>query len=151
MNPNNKIPPGQVLIYVIDQARTALDFLKELEAEWKKTRVEKKDGSLIRKRQRVIADAFVVYIASLFDKTENAVSFVRSYPPHKFIDDFMNTELVKKCIIHRNNRSGHQSEQFGHVISLDLILSSEVEKWLEAASFAVATRQLPIRDRKNKK
>jgi len=104
------------------------------------------DGSLIRKRQRIVADAFAVYIASLFDTTNGTHSLVRSYLLHKFVEDFRKKkDVVQKCIRHRHNRAGHQSQEYGFVIPLDLILSSDIEAWLNEAEYAVATDKFSVK------
>lgn len=140
-----KMPPAQALVWVIDGAQTSLAFLRELQTELEKRRQQQLDGALIRRRQRVVADAFAVYIASLFDTHSGTHSLVRSYAPHPFIAQFRKHEVVQKCIEHRHNRLGHQSQRYGFVIPLDLILSSNIDAWLSEAMFAVAARQLDLK------
>ncbi len=137
-----KMPPAQAIAWVIEGARTSFAFLKELEEEWQKRREQQLDGALIRRRQRVVADAFTVYIASLFDSRQGTHSLVTAYCPHRFITDFRKQDVVQKCIEHRHNRAGHQSQQYGFVVPLDLILSSNIDAWLSEAMYGVATGKL---------
>ncbi len=135
-------------MYVIDAARTSLVFLKEMQSQWEETVVHHRDGSDIKKRQRIVADAFVIYVASLFDRTCGTHSLARSYLSHPFIGQFKQMELVQKCIEHRNKRAGHQSEYYGFIVPLDMILSSDIDMWLSDAAYAIATHRLPLKKQK---
>lgn len=142
---NKKMPPAQAIAYVIEGARTSLELLKELQTEWEQRRAKQLDGAILRRRQRIVADALTMYVASLFDKRRDTHSLVTAYQPHKFITDFRNQEVVKKCIEHRHNRSGHQSQKYGFVIPLEVILSSNLDAWLSEALYGVISGHLVLR------
>jgi len=141
-NEGRKMPPAQAIVSSIYGAKDSLIFLRELQSDWEDARELNIDGSLIRRHQRIVADAFTMYIRSIFDSTKGTHSLVKSYMPHQFIRDFHEKDIVKKCILHANNRFGHQHKNYGFVVSLDLILSSEIEAWLNDAHYAVATGKL---------
>lgn len=138
-----KMSPAQALEYAITGARNPFQFLKELEVERQKAVQGQKDGALVKIRQQIIADAFVTYLTSLFDSRKGTHSLVNSYIKHRFIEEFKNNEVVKKCIKHRHNRAGHQSQGYGFFVSINDILSSDLESWLNDAYFAVCTKSIP--------
>jgi hypothetical protein len=139
------IPPDQVLIDVIKKARMSFQWLTELDTEWHRRIENHKDGSQIREQQGIILDIFAVYINSLVDKTKGTHSFLRSYKPHSFIEQFNKNPFVKLCIKHRMNRAGHQSEKYGSVAALDVVLASRLDEWLNEAYYLVGTGQLEKR------
>ena len=138
------MPAAQALAWTIEGARDSFKWLKELQDQWEEARVKNKDGSSFRKKQRIIADAFAMYITSLFDTRSGTHSFIKSYQPHKFIKNFQKHTVVQKCIKHRHNRAGHQSKQYGFVVPLDEILSSDLDSWLSEAYYAVCTDKLTL-------
>lgn len=139
---NKEMPSAQAMEYVISAARDSLKWLKELEQIWKEKRERREDGSVTRKQQRIVADAFTVYIASLFDGRSGSHSFLKSYGKDPFIEKFKKHPVVKACVTHRNNRAGHQSQKYGFVVPLDMILASDLESWLSEAHYRVCTHQL---------
>ena len=40
------------------------------------------------------------------------------------------------------NRAGHQSEEYGSIASLDVVLASRLDQWLNDAYYLVGTGQL---------
>lgn len=136
------MPPEQALVYVMKKALFSFQWLAELDNEWEKRRSDKKDGSKIREQQAIILDAFCVYISSLFDKTKDTHSLLRSYVPNNFIKKFESNTFVKLCIKHRNNRAGHQSKKYGSVAPLDAVINSHLDQWLQQAQYLVGTRKM---------
>ena len=110
-----------------------------------------KDASLIKKRSMVVVDAFAIYIASLIDPyklrdgTIISHSLINSYQSHDLINQFRDLEVVQKCQEHRNNRLGHQSQEYGHFIPLDFILSSDIYTRLSTLHEAVATDEFSLK------
>lgn len=138
------IPAAQAISYVIDKARNSLTWLEELNIEWMATQEKGEDGSTIRVRQGIVADALTIYLAALFDKRPGTHSLVNSYESHAFIEDFKKHPVVTACVMHRHNRAGHQSEKYGFIVPLDTILSSNLRTWLDEAFYAVCTGKFVI-------
>lgn len=139
-----KMPPAQALYHVIQKAKLSFEWLQELETEWKIKVEKQQDGSLIRKRQMLILDAFTTYISSLFDTTKGVHSLTKSYLLNQFVVDFQNHPVVKQCRVHRHNRVAHQSQKYGYVAALDKILSSNIGSWLNEAIYVVGTKKLSL-------
>jgi hypothetical protein len=136
------MPPEQALTYVIEQALFSFGWLVELDIQWQLRTRDRRDASQIRKQQGIVRDAFSVYIASLFDMSKGTHSLLRSYVKNEFIEKFKQNPFVKSCIKHRNKRAGHQSKEYGFVIPLDVIINSDLDKWLNEAFYLVATKQM---------
>lgn len=139
------MPPAQAICYVIDNARNAMKWLADLDSEWKESQRIGEDGSDIRSKQRIVADALTVYLATLFDKRRGTHSLLNSYEGNQFIEDFKQHPVVAACLMHRHNRAGHQSEKYGFVVPLNTILSSDLGSWLNEAFYAVCTGKLTIK------
>lgn len=139
------MPPAQAIGYVIKGALNSLEWLKEIEDEWNEQTKKGKDGSLIRRRQRIVADAFVIYLDSLFQIRRDSYSLVSTYESTPFIQAFKKHELIQKVKLHRNNRSGHQSQKYGFVIPIKAILESNIAEWLKEAKYLVSTKQLNVK------
>lgn len=137
------MPPEQALVYVIKKALLTFQWLTELDIQWHKRREAGKDGSQIREQQGVLLDAFTVYIHSLVDKRKGTHSLLRAYAPNDFIRHFENNPFVKSCVKHRHNRAGHQSENYGSVANLEVILASKLDVSLNELYYLVATRKMP--------
>lgn len=136
------MPPRQAIGYAINQARESLKFLKELDVEIKELdkRAETRSGiAWIRAKQQIIADAFAMYVNSLFDPRRDVHSLRRSYQQHIFLSKFQNHELVEKCKRQRNERSGHQSQTYGFFLTPKDILLSDIDTWLSCAEALLHT------------
>lgn len=139
------MPPAQAISYVLTKGIDALKWLKELQDAWKVTQEEGEDGSDIRMKQGIVVDALCVYLAALFDTRSGTHSLSNSYESHKFIEDFRKHQIVKECLMHRHNRAGHQSEKYGFVASLDSILSSDLDAWMQEAFYAVCAGKFTVK------
>lgn len=137
------VPPAQALIYIIEGAIDFLEWLKILELEWNVSFKEKnRKAPDIRKKQRIVLDAFCIYIGSIFDKRSGSHSLLNSYQKDTFIDYVYKEKIVQKCINHRNNRSGHQSKNYGFIVSLNEVIESNLLNLLKDIYFIVATSRL---------
>lgn len=108
----------------------SFQWLNELEIEWQKRTQAHKDESQIREQQGIILDIFTVYINSLVDKTKGTHSFLRSYKQHNFIEQFNKNPFVKLCVKHRMDRASHQSDKYGSIAALDVVIASRLDEWL---------------------
>lgn len=126
----NQVPAAQAMQYTIERAREALQWLKENEAEWQRKFEVREDGSQLRTRSRILADAVAMYVATLAEKNGSGHSLQKSYQQHKFIDEFCALPIVKKCQLNRHNRSAHESKSYGFFVSPKDILESNLEQWL---------------------
>lgn len=133
--PQKSVPAAQALLYTIERALEAIEWLDENEKEWQKKYNARQDGYKLRLHSRILADIISVYVATLAEDTGSGHSLVKSYPAHDFVKKFCALPIVKKCKLNRHNRSGHESRSYGHFVSPKEILTSDLKSWLNEAKF----------------
>ncbi|MES2314957.1 MAG: hypothetical protein V4524_03440 [Patescibacteria group bacterium] len=130
-----EVPAAQALIYTIQRAVEAIDWLKETQDEWDAKRAAGKDGSTTQMHCRILADVISVYVATLIDGSGRGHSLLKSYAPHNFVKEFIKLPIVKKCKLNRHNRSAHESRSYGFFVQPQEILESPLKAWLKEAIY----------------
>ena len=131
------VPARLAMQYTTERAKETLEWLKEIEDKFKERRSTGKDCSKLQKQKRILTDIFSVYISTLVEKKGSGHSIVKSFKPHKFTNEFTSLPIVKKCCLNRNNRSGHESKNYGNFVSPQEIIESDLESWLSEAQYFV--------------
>lgn len=137
------VPARQAMQYTIERAEEALGWLKEINAESEAKHAEGKDFSKLQKRKRILTDTVAMYVSTLVEKGGSGHSLIKSFQSHNFTTKFASLPVVKKCCLNRNNRSGHESKNYGNFISSDEIIGSELEAWLSEARYFVCVEGRP--------
>ncbi len=130
-----EVPAAQALIYTIQRAVEAIDWLKETQDEWDAKRAAGKDGAVTQMHCRILADVISVYVATLIDGSGRGHSLLKSYAPHNFVNEFLKLPIVKKCKLNRHNRSAHESRSYGFFVQPKEILESPLRAWLKEAIY----------------
>ena len=98
---------------------------------------KKLHGSALQLHKRILSDAIAMYVATLVENGGSGHSLLKSYAPHDFVKKFVALPIVKECKENRNNRSAHESRQYGFFAPPAEILESDLEKWLSDAMLFV--------------
>ena len=126
---SNYTPAAQALQYTTTRASEAIAWLKETQELQKKCDA-KQVGSIFASRLRILTDIVSVYISTLAQKGGSGHSLVNSYASCDFVKRFIALPIVQQCQMNRNNRSGHESRNYGGFVSYEKILNSPLEDWL---------------------
>lgn len=133
------VPAAQAMQYTIERALETLTWLEETEKERRKKYDAKEDGSKTCLRARILTDIVSVYVAALVEKNGSGHSLLKSYAPKEFTKKFAALPIVKKCEMNRHNRSGHESKSYGHFVSTEDILNSDLKSRLKEATYFLVT------------
>lgn len=136
----NQILPAHALTYTLQKALQTFDWLVELEDNLSK--IKPQDIALLKEREGVLIDALVTYISSLVDQRSGTHSLINSFQPHALVHKFENLSAVKACVLHRNNRFGHQSKNFGFFVSLNDILQPELREYLSSLYTFICIKEI---------
>lgn len=143
---SKEVPARMTMQYTIERSKETLKWLKEIQEEFRNKCAREKDCSLLQKRKRILSDAFAMYVSTLVEEGGSGHSLIKSFEPHDFSNKFASLPIVKKCVLNRNNRSGHESRNYGNFVFPDEILESDLESWLSEAEYFVFTT--PVRSKK---
>lgn len=133
-----EVPAAQSIQYICERVEQALTWLQELEDEFQDRKNKRKDCCEVQTKKRIISDIISVYITTLVDPKKSTNSLVVSYPKNNFVEKFRNLSIVKECQMNRHNRSAHESRSYGHFVSPDKILGSNLKQWISKIQFFVA-------------
>jgi hypothetical protein len=126
----NKIPCKQVLVYTIERALATYDWLQKENETYQEMIKCGDDASDSSMKLRVLCDSFAVYVTTLFGGDDGKKYSLKSCFPHDDFSSLEKVDIVIMCNRNRNNRSGHESEDYGHFILTEDILTSNIRSIL---------------------
>lgn len=135
----DKIRWQHALCYTIERAITTYDWLKQQQVEYLSRISQKNNASEAASRVRVLCDIFSVYVTTLITGGKNRTFSLKEKAPDIY-EKIKDLEIIKKCEDNRHNRSAHEADSYGHFVSAEDILSSEIRSILEAIRATISTR-----------
>lgn len=127
---SESVPCRQALGYTLERALTTYSWLDEIYSEFQSKKKRGIDVSEEVKRMRILADVFSVYLTTFVDGGQNRTYSLKHCWSDLDFSDLLSTEIVQKCKSNRHNRSAHEADSYGHFVSAEEILQSEIKSIL---------------------
>lgn len=128
---NGQIPLRQVLSYALDRTLTTYDWLEIIQKQYSESRLARRDASDSVMKMRILSDAFSVYLTTLVTGGKNKhLSLMHCFPEDELVFKLKKLDIVKACHENRHNRSAHEADTYGHFVSAEQILGSDIKLFL---------------------
>ncbi len=130
------LPWKQALGYTLDRALATYDWLEAVQKEYLDNLSARRSASHSTMKMRILSDVFSVYLTTLVSGGKNrTLSLTHILPQEVWVLKLQELEIVKACKENRHNRSAHEADTYGHFVTAEEILSSDIVSVLNEVKY----------------